>query len=110
MLGERGDGWLIAVNPVFDWYLGGPERSATPDFNFGVKASHKVAQGVSLGAEYYGDVGSINKPPPSTQQDHRLYAAVDVDRAPYVFNFAIGYGLTPAADKWTLKLIVEVPL
>jgi hypothetical protein len=109
MLGQRGKDWVLALNPVFEWGLGGAERSATPDFSLGLKAGHKVARGVMLGAEYYADLGRVNDPLPSAQQDHRLFAAVDVDRSTCAFNFAVGYGLSTAADRWTIKMIVEVP-
>jgi hypothetical protein len=108
--GRRTERWVIGVNPVFDWALAGPERSATPDFNAGFKAARRVAEGASLGAEYYVDVGPLSHRLPPSEQDHRLYLAFDLDRRPCVFNLGLGYGLTAAADKWTIKAIVEVPL
>jgi hypothetical protein len=44
------------------------------------------------------------------QQDQRLYAVIDVDMEPYVFNLGIGRGFTRQADEWTIKAIVEVPV
>ena len=46
---------------------------------------------------------------PLEQEDQRLYAVVDVDMKPYVFNFGVGYGFTRQADAWTIKAIIEVP-
>jgi hypothetical protein len=109
MLGQRGKNWVLALNPVFEWDLGGPGRSGTPDLSFGLKAGYEVARGIMLGAEYYGELGRLNNTLPSSQQDHRLFAAVDVDRSKVEFNFAVGYGLTSAADRWTVKAIVELP-
>jgi hypothetical protein len=110
MLGQRGKNWVLALNPVFEWDFGGPARSGTPDVSFGLKAGREVARGIMLGAEYYGELGRLNATLPSSQQDHRLFAAVDVDRSKVEFNFAVGYGLTSAADRWTVKAIVELPL
>lgn len=110
MMGRRGQDWVLALNPVLEWDFGGPNRSGTPDLSFGIKAGHDVARGVMLGAEYYGELGRLNNTLPSSQQDHRLFAAVDVERSKVEFNFAIGYGLTSAADRWTVKAIFELPL
>jgi hypothetical protein len=60
--------------------------------------------------EYYAGFGPVDRPLPASQQDHRLYVTVDVDRRPWVLDLGVGYGLTGAADRWTVKLIVEVPL
>jgi hypothetical protein len=108
--GRRIRGWTLAVNPVFDWPLSGGTGRATADFNVGVKAAREVAAGVALGAEYYADAGPWNHPLPSSRQDRRLYLAADIDRRPWVLNVGVGYGLTPASDRWTVKLIIEIPL
>ena len=110
MLGQRGKNWVLALNPVFEWDFGGPDRSGTPDISFGLKAGHEVARGIMLGVEYYGELGRLNNTLPSSQQDHRLFAAVDVERSRVEFNFAVGYGLTSVADRWTVKAIFELPL
>ena len=39
------------------------------------------------------------------QQDRALYLTADVNRAPWIFNFGIGRGLTNATDPWTIKAI-----
>ena len=36
-----------------------------------------------------------------------VYAVVDYQGWPFNFNFGIGYGLTNAADNWTVKSIIE---
>jgi hypothetical protein len=107
--GRRAAGWTLGMNPVFAWALGAGGR-ATPDFELGLKAARDVARGVALGAEYYAGLGPVDAVPGWRDQDHRLYATLDVDRAPWVFNVGVGYGLSAAADRWTVKLIVEVPL
>ena len=34
----------------------------------------------------------------------------DVDRTPVPFNIGVGYGLTPTADRWTVKAIFDIPM
>jgi len=47
--------------------------------------------------------GRLGAALPSAEQDHTLYAALDIDLKPWVFNVGLGRGLTGAADDWTLK-------
>ncbi len=109
MLGYRAPDWLVAVNPVFGWTLAGPERSSRPNADLQVKASHRIVRGLSFGPEYYAGFGPLGRSAPFEQQDQSLFAAFDVDLAPWVFNCGIGRGVTRAADRWTLKFIFEVP-
>jgi len=109
MVGWRGPGWLLAANPVLGWGLSGPDQSSRPEAELQVKAAWEVAHGVSFGPEYYADFGQLGRALPSAAQDHRLFAALDIDLKPWVFNVGLGRGLTSAADKWTLKFIFEIP-
>ena len=47
---------------------------------------------------------------PWNKQDNRIYGTIDVDMKPLQFNFGVGYGLTEASDRWTIKAIIEVPI
>ena len=109
MLGYRAADWLVGFNPVLGWDLSDGLNDGKPDVSFGLKANHDVVEGIALGAEYYAGVGKISEHLPANAQDHRLYLVVDVDRKPWVFNFGVGRGLTAAADRWTVKLIAELP-
>jgi len=73
-------------------------------------SSRSSGRGISLGGEYYSDMGKIGHVLPWNQQDNRIYGVIDFDMAPVVFNFGVGRGITDAADKWTAKAIIEVPL
>jgi hypothetical protein len=109
IFGYRNPQWLMAVNPVFGWTLAGPERRARPDFDLQLKASREIAKGISIGPEYYAGLGDFLRSPRFAAQDHTLFAACDIDRGPWVFNFGIGRGVSHAADRWTAKFIFEVP-
>jgi hypothetical protein len=75
-----------------------------------VKLNREVLKGISLGGEYYSDLGKIAHMEPWNKQDNRIYGTIDVDLKPLAFNFGVGRGLTDASDKWTIKAIIEVPI
>ena len=107
--GYRGKDWMLAFDPVFDWKLSDGVASATPDFNYGIKTTRQIVKGLDLGLEYYSDLGQIDHVKPWNQQDNRIYGIVDIDMKPFNINFGVGYGLTSAADRWTIKTIFDVP-
>ena len=61
IVGYRANDWLLAVNPVFGWNLSSGYRSGTPDLSLGVKATRKVSEKVSIGAEYYSELGTTSR-------------------------------------------------
>lgn len=109
MIGYRDPAWLLAANPVFGWALAGPSRRARPEAELQLKASREIAKGLALGPEYYAGFGPVGRATAFAEQDHALYLALDVDRAPWIFNVGVGRGLSRAADRWTVKFIFEVP-
>jgi hypothetical protein len=109
MGGYRAPSWLLAVNPVFGWNLSSGYREKTPDLGLSMKASHKISDTVSLGAEYYSALGTTAKILPHSEQDNSVYAAIDVDTKKWELNFGIGHGLTHATDKLAVKVILGFP-
>lgn len=107
--GWRGAEWLLVANPILGFALSGPGSGGRPDFELGLKAVRHVAEGLSAGVEYYAGTGPIGQSLPWSQQDRRVYAVIDVDRKPWIFNVGIGRGLTDGADRWTVKAIFELP-
>jgi hypothetical protein len=113
MIGYRTDDWLLAVNPVFGSTLSHSQESVqprNPDFSLGYKVARKVADGVDLGLEYYNEKGSWHEFDPGSEQAKMLFIAADVTRGPLPFNFGIGKGLNGNTDKWTVKMIFEIPI
>jgi hypothetical protein len=110
ILGWRDPEWLFAINPILEFAFAGPDKGSRPDFDPSVKVSRRIAQGVAIGPEYYAELGPVGRSLPREAQSHSLYLAIDVDRAPWVFNFGVGRGLTHATDRWTVKAIFEIPL
>jgi hypothetical protein len=109
ILGWRDADWLVAVNPILEFAFAGPEKGSRPAFNPSIKIARRVAEGIAVGPEYYAELGKVGQWLPHAEQSHSLYLAIDVDRAPWVFNFGVGRGLTDATDRWTVKAIFEIP-
>ena len=108
--GWRGDAWWVAVNPLLDFGLSDGHRGDRPELGLAVKVARRVAAGTAVGVEYYHHAGALGRRLPWQEQDNRLYLALDVDRGGWGFNLGLGRGLTDAADRWTVKAIVELPL
>lgn len=111
MMGYRDPEWLLGMNPVFGWDLSPGLRRGTPDFSLAFKASRKISEKLAIGAEHYADLGTTAHVLPLRDQAHTLYGVVDIDFGKgWGLNFGVGRGLTSAADRYTVKAIVEIPL
>ena len=111
ILGYRTPDWLFVTNPVLDYPLKSGYRQNGPSFAPSFKVGRTVAEGFSSGFEYYTDLGQPALGlPPFINQYHVLFAVIDVDHKPWVFNFGIGHGLTPVSSSWTVKSIFEIPI
>lgn len=109
ILGWRGGDWLLAVNPTLGFDLSDGYQGGRPELSLGVKVSRRVAEGLAAGAEWYAGTGPVGRPLPRSEQDQRLFLALDVDRKPWFVNLGLGRALTDAADRWTVKAIFELP-
>ena len=108
--GWRDARWLVAVNPVLEFALEGSDRHQAPSFSPSFKLARSIAPGISVGPEYYTELGALSDIDALRNQKHTLYWAVDIDRKPWNVNFGIGRGLTSATDRWTVKMIIDIPL
>lgn len=107
--GYRSKDWVIGVNPILGWDLSEGHRNGGPDMTLAWKAAHNVVPGIALGMEYYNAIGKLAHRLPQDLQDQTLYLVMDYDRKPWAFNLGVGRGLTAAADRWTVKAIIEIP-
>ena len=62
----------------------------------------------ALGIESYNELGTLNNLGHLSHQSEVLYGVVDTEIKYFDLNFGVGRGLTPASDRWVLKLIVGV--
>ncbi len=102
ILGYRGAAWLFSFNPILETDLAGDDKGV---FTFApaFKAARRAWGDLALGIEYYADLGRLSHFAPRDQQSHILYLTADTERV----NFGIGYGLTSASDRWTIKTIIS---
>ena len=113
MGGYRNQDWLFAVNPVFGWALSSSQevpKTRNPQFELGYKVARTVADGIALGVEYYNEKGAWRRFDPASEQGKTVYGVLDFGRKPVPFNLGIGRGLNGATDRWTVKMIFEIPL
>ena len=110
IIGYRSPEWLVVGNPVLAFDLSPGFRGGGPDFSPSLKVTRHVTRGLEAGFEYYRDLGKLWNIAPSAEQQQTVYAVIDVERAPWIFNLGIGRGLNAATDRWTVKAIFEIPL
>jgi hypothetical protein len=107
ILGWRGDGWSLTFNPILDNSYQGFSRL---DFAPATRLDFSLSESWTIAAEEYDDFGELRGFLPASQQSHQLYAVVDHEMGPVSVEFGAGFGLTPASDKLTLKLILSSDL
>ena len=99
--------WYVSINPVFDKSLHGLNENKGFIFSPNVKGSYNVTNVIAAGIEYYGSVGKLNAFDPYQQQQHQLFAAIDLNWSPdWEFNAGYGLGFTSATDNDIFKMII----
>jgi hypothetical protein len=97
--------WDIIVNPILDHSWRGGFKSL--DFAPATRLAYNFSPKWALAAEEYDDFGELRNFYPAGEQSHQLYAVFD--RSSDILNIeaGVGFGLTAATDKVTLKLILS---
>jgi len=108
IVGWQGGRWLVLANPISGYALSGPDRFR-PDLEPCGKAAFDTRLGFSIGAEYYSGLGFADALLPLREQEHLLFAALDlvepprspgagspVNAGPWELNVAVGTALTDA--------------
>lgn len=99
--------WYVSLNPTLEKSLRGPTASTPFIFSPNVNVGYDLTKQVNLAVEYYGATGPINRLEPLDQQDHQVYAAVNLDLNPaWEINAGLGRSLTASGDKTVIKLIL----
>ncbi|MBI1846889.1 MAG: transporter [Candidatus Rokubacteria bacterium] len=99
--------WYLSFNPTFERAIDGPDVKRGWEFTPAAKVGYEVTKKVSLGLEYYGAIGRLNDVDRPREQQHLLFAVLDLDLGEnWEFNLGIGAGLTPATDSLIIKSII----
>jgi hypothetical protein len=103
IIGVRNADWEFIVNPIVDIGFG---KYGQADFAPAARVARKVGTDLFVGLEYYADFGQIGNFAGLADQQHTLFAVTDFKLGVFDVNFGVGYGLTPASDRWVIKTIV----
>ena len=103
IVGIRNSDYEFIVNPIVDIGFG---RNGEADFAPAARLARKLGPDLFAGLEYYADFGKIGSFPKLADQQHTLFAVTDFKLGVFDVNFGLGYGLTPASDRFVVKTIV----
>jgi hypothetical protein len=103
IIGVRNAGWEFIVNPIVDIGLG---KYGEVDFAPAARLARKLGPNLFAGLEYYSDFGAIGHFGKLADQQHTLFAVTDFKLGVFDVDFGLGYGLTPASDRFVVKTIV----
>jgi hypothetical protein len=103
IIGVRNADYEFIVNPILDAGFG---KLGELDFAPAARLARKLGKDLFVGLEYYADFGEIGNFPKLADQQHTLFAVTDFKLGVMDVNFGVGYGLTPASDRWVVKTIL----
>jgi len=103
IIGVRNADYEFIVNPIVDIGFG---RYGEEHFTSAARVARKLGPDLFVGLEYYSDLGQIGNFAKLSDQQHTLFAVTDFKLGDFGVNFGVGYGLTPASDRWVIKTIV----
>lgn len=99
--------FYLSLNPVLGLAFTSVEDPAAPAFAPNFKASYAVSPKLSLGMEYYGDLGPLNQFDKFAEQSHAIFFVADLYHDPkWEVNFGPGFGLTNATDGLVMKVLL----
>jgi hypothetical protein len=97
----------VSFNPTFDKSLHGESKDQGYIFSPNLKAAYNITKVIAGGFEYYGALGPLHEFFPYEEQQHQLFAAVDLDWSPdWELNFGYGWGFTNSTDNGIFKVIL----
>jgi len=97
-----------SVNPILGFDFFGAD-AGHPQLEPAATVLVSIVEGWAMGVEYYGVFGPIDRPLPSEQQVHRLFAVATVTYRWFGVHVGGGYGFA-AGDKWIAKAILSFDL
>lgn len=107
IIDKKWGGLYVAFNPTLDQSFAGPDEHRGMIFSPNLKWSYDVTKTVALGLEYYGSTGPFFHYEPIRDEEHQIFAAIDLNTSPnWEFNGGFGLGLTNATDRAIFKIII----
>ena len=103
IIGLRSSDYEFIVNPIVDIHFG---KYAEQHFTPAARIARKFGDDLFAGFEYYSDLGQIGSFDKLSEQQHTLFAVTDFKAGEFDVNFGVGYGLTPASDRFVIKTII----
>ncbi len=94
----------VIVNPIFDTSYDGLKNL---EFVPSTRVAYNLQGGWAMAVEEYDDFGPVHQFFPGSAQAHQLYGVVDHSGKRWDVEAGVGFGLTNASDKLTLKLILS---
>ncbi len=92
----------LIVNPILDnSYVGGFKKL---DFAPAMRIAYNVSPKWTMAVEEYADIGPLHNFYPTSEQSHQIYGVFDYHGKWLDIVAGVGFGLTAASDKVTLKL------
>jgi hypothetical protein len=95
--------WDIIINPILDNSF----RGGFPNLDFApaARVAYNFTPQFALAAESYSDVGPLRAVLPTKRESHEVWGVFDRGTKIGNFEAGVGFGVTPASDKITLKLM-----
>ncbi|HEY6854054.1 MAG TPA: hypothetical protein VI139_07400 [Gemmatimonadales bacterium] len=94
----------IIVNPIFDTEYDGLRNL---EFVPATRVAYNLSKTWGVAVEEYADFGPVHQLYAGNQQVHQLFGVVDHSGKGLDVEAGLGFGLTDAADRVTLKLILS---
>jgi hypothetical protein len=95
----------IIVNPILDNSYRGGFKSL--DFAPAARVAYNFPSRFALAVEEYADIGPLRAFQPTDQQSHSVWGVFDRSTKFANIEAGVGFGVTPASDKVTLKLMLS---
>jgi hypothetical protein len=100
-------GFSLTINPILDNSYKGFSRL---EFVPATRLDYEINPTWTVAAEEYDDFGDLQRFLPGDQQWHQLWAVADYTGDPISVETGIGFGLTPATDSVSVKLMFMTDL
>ncbi len=97
-----GNGFSITFNPILDNSYKG---FAALEFVPATRLDYAINARWTIAAEEYDDFGTLSHFLPADRQWHQLWGTVDYTGDPIGVEAGVGFGLTPATDDLSFKLM-----